>query len=69
MPQQSSYRYADPRLYSNYEQRLAAARERRDAVRKYCRGCWSETFHAHGSRYAYCLRCLRNHHENTRFDP
>lgn len=61
MTQQSSYRYADPRVYAKYGQRLAAARERRDVVRLYCRGCRSETNHAHGSRYAYCLTCLRNH--------
>lgn len=65
----SVYRYADPRCYTgpaDYERRLAAARERHDAVRKYCLGCRCETYHANGSRYAYCLRCLRNHHEVVR---
>jgi hypothetical protein len=61
MSSQANYRYADPRMYAKYEQRLAAARERRDVVRLYCRGCRFETNHAHGTRYAYCLTCLRNH--------
>lgn len=54
-------KYADPRCYNTYEERRKAALERRDLTRLYCRGCRMETGHAHGSRFAYCLRCLRNH--------
>ena len=53
------YRYADPRCYGRYEARLAAAYERRDVQRKWCSGCRQETNHAHGSRFPYCLVCLR----------
>ena len=56
----TAFRYADPRSYPDYKRRVAAALERRDIKRIYCLFCRFETFHSHGTRYAYCLTCMHN---------
>lgn len=57
--------HGDPRSYNDYQSRYQAALQRRDIKRLYCRKCQCETYHSHGTRFAYCLRCFRNHDDET----